>query len=891
MFMQGELPPRRGRVSKGLGKARSNPLLILASILVVIIAGVLIVRFSRADTPANFSNYKINKPTDSVSPISYNSIIVKFKPSVKVTLKDGKFFSPNYNMSAFNNAVFGVYKASSVNKSFNETEASSVEKSAAKNTGNLSPDLLGFYQINFNGSFDTVAISDYLRQYYVLDSVSPSPGRAVSFASSDYTNIQFYRLDKINNLKTGYIVPSTQQPILANSDYGMNTAATENLAGASGKNVTIFNIDTGFDIDHEDIKKFKVNNSYVSYIDTTKGEKEYTLPISDGSTQHGTATVSITSADKNSFGVTGLAPDAKLLYTRGNYINSQGVPVSGVARAIVAGASRLAAGDVINISMGGVAQYNGATINIPVGYMDNEKAAIKAATQKGIYVIISAGNSASNYDNAALYGNKYPTKPYNFDDPNDPGNYLIGAVTPGPWCTGFFTAEAGLGNGPAGSRIAFSTYGSRVSPSSWGSCVASAGSVIDILSETPGKFSLDASNNRVLIDANPHDNYTMFFNGTSAAAPLVSGLVASFSSTYKQKNGFAMSPKDLYTKLVATGKPQVTSGNSLAGNVGPVPNAEKLFRDAKLFPDQQVTPPPSPPPAPPAPPAPSPPKNPPADPPPPAPAPPAPAPDQQANVAPSEASPPEPIFSDEITDQQITGDIVDNGQTGTGNENGSTQPSSGVITTTSGINSATFTSLTPKEVILSWQTENITSAKVQYGEGESLNDSLDSAASKDHKVTFPVSKFTSGKTYSYKIVSTEPTGKVVESETQTFVYPGYTLSIEVKDSSKKPVVNAQISIGDNKAFTDKDGIAQLDNVPSGNQSVAVEYNKNKQIGQVEVKDVPENIQQYSMTFTKSNKTDWVSISLIAGLVVVIAVVAFLLIRKKSNPTNIPPAYS
>jgi hypothetical protein len=412
------------------------------------------------------------------------------------------------------------------------------------------------------------------------------------------------------------------------------------------------------------------------------------------------------------------------------------------------------------------------------------------------------------------------------------------------------------------------------------------------LSSTPGKFSKDASGNTVITDSNTHDNYTMFFNGTSSAAPLVSGVVASFSSAFKQKNGFTLSPKDLYAKLLATGKPQVTSGSSLAGNVGPVPNAEKLFRDAKLFPDQQVTPPPpSPPPPPPAP-SPAPPKNPPADPPPPTPAPPAPPPDQSDNIAPSEIMPSEPIFGDEITLDQITGDgtssVGPNDIQGTLD---STGQNSGTISSTSGINNAIFTSLTPKEVILSWQTENTTTAKVQYGEGDNLNDSLDSPSSKDHQVNFPVNKFVSGKSYNYKIVSTEPNGKVVESQKQSFTYPGYSLSIEVKDSSKKPVVNAQVSIGDNKAFTDQTGLAQLDNVPSGNQSVSVEYNKNKQIGQVEVKDIPDNVQQYSVTFTNTSKIDWLSISLIIGLVVIIGVVAFVLIRKKSNPTNIPPAYS
>ena len=813
----------------GYSKLKINPFLGLLIIAIIGITGVLLARYSQADTPIAISKIELKKPT-SARTIDFRAITVRFKAGSEVSISDGRFASTKVDMAAFNDAVFGIYKANNVSYLFpDKTETAKAKNAAEKVSGTTAPNLDQFFRISFAESYNTIEMSAYLRQYYFVETAYPAVFRYLPLASQDYTSLQFYGLDIISGINTG-LTTADGVSVIATNSYGMNLKAVEAIPAAGGKNVTIFNIDEGYIRNHEDISKLASSANYISYIDPTKGESNLPDPTIDKYQDHGTATVSITSADKNSLGITGIAPDAKLLFANGNYLNPAGTPVSGMARALLAGISRLEAGDVITISMGGDVTVNGTEYSIPLGFWPEEAAVIKTAVQKGIYVLVAAGNSNSDYQNSAIYGNQsFLTKTYG-TSPDDPGHYIIGASSPGPWCTNLFANSAPL---PAGSRADFSSYGVRVGPSSWGNCVMAAGSAGYDFSQTPTVLT---------------DNYSLFFNGTSAATPITAGLVASFSSAFFEKNKFNLTPAELYKKLIATGKPQVTSTGSLAGNIGPMSNALNLFKDAKLFPGQDVTPPPPPPPPPPTPP--------PTPPPPPAPTPP--PPDDAINSTPAEISPPAPIVEPPATDTSAT-------------------------EFSNAIEDIIFTNLTPTNTTLSWVTTTESTSKVVYGEGQDLSQTVESPTPNTiHTATLPTQKLTAGKKYNYKIIATDAAG-TVESSPETFTAPGYTVNIKVLDNSKKPVANANVTIGGTLAITNEKGIADFANIGAGDQPVTININGNKQNGTISVRRDENQIQEFSLTVKKGAAMDWVSIALIAGLVIAIIMVAIIIIRKRMRP--------
>ena len=810
----------------GYSKLKINPFLGLLIIAIIGITGVLFARYSQADTPVVISKIELKKPT-SARTIDFRAITVRFKAGSEVSISGGRFASTKVDLAAFNDAVFGIYKANNVSYLFpDKTETAKAKNAAEKASGTTAPNLDQFFRISFAESYNTIEMSAYLRQYYFVETAYPAVFRYLPLASQDYTSLQFYGLDIISGINTGLTAGGVS--VIATNSYGMNMKAVEAIPGAGGKNVTIFNIDEGYIRKHEDISRLDISKlaysaNYISYIDPTKGESNLPDPTIDKSEDHGTATVSITSADKNSLGITGIVPDAKLLFANGNYLNSAGTPVAGIARALLAGISRLEAGDVITISMGGVSTVNGTEYSIPLGFFPEEAAAIKTAVQKGIYVLVAAGNSNSDYQNSAIYGNQsFLTKPYG-TSPDDPGHYIIGASSPGPWCTNLFENSAPL---PAGSRADFSSYGVRVGPSSWGDCVMAAGSAAGFdFSQTPTVLT---------------DNYSLFFSGTSAATPITAGLVASFSSAFFEKNKFNLTPAELYKKLIATGKPQVTSAGSLAGNIGPMSNALNLFKDAKLFPGQDVTPPPVPP-TPPPPPAPTPPPA-----------------DDAISITPAEISPPAPIVEPPATDTSAT-------------------------EVSNAIEDIIFTNLTPTNITLSWVTTTESTSKVVYGEGQDLSQTVESPTpNTTHTATLPTQKLIAGKKYSYKIIATDATG-TVESSPKTFTAPGYTVNIKVLDSSKKPVANANVTIGGALAITNAKGNADFANIGAGDQPVTININGNKQDGTISVRREEKQIQEFSLTVKKAATMDWISISLIAGLVITIVLVAIIVIRKRMRP--------
>ncbi|MBL9149811.1 MAG: S8 family serine peptidase [Phycisphaerae bacterium] len=273
--------------------------------------------------------------------------------------------------------------------------------------------------------------------------------------------------------------------------------------------------------------------------------------------EHGTATLGITVARDNGFGVTGIAHEAQ-----GYFFPTLSVEEgSRLPNAILSAMEIFEPGDVLNFSIG----FPGAG---PIVTSEAVAALILSATDLGISCIMSAGNDS------------IPIEPAPFET----NAVIVGACFPG-------------GNGPLFGcafpgvyhycRLGFSNYTGdddeglgTVHLSGWGTSVMTTGYADFFKGENPPLVNpLEEDHLRT---------YTNQFNGTSAAAPVVAGLAAVLQGWAKQIYGTAITPAQLRGVLSGNGNgDQCWPLDPITLGPGPdMPDCnDDVFRRIGTFPD------------------------------------------------------------------------------------------------------------------------------------------------------------------------------------------------------------------------------------------------------------------------------------------------------------------
>lgn len=174
------------------------------------------------------------------------------------------------------------------------------------------------------------------------------------------------------------------------NDWGVNMVNAPEAwdKGYTGKGIIVAVVDTGVDYNHPDLDaNIWVNTKEIpnngidddgnGFIDDTKG---WDFVDNDNTPMdlygHGTHVSGTIAGEKNDFGVTGIAYDAKIMPVRVLDANGSGTS-SNVAAGIKYAADNGA--NVINLSLGG-------------GYSADIEDAVKYATAKGAVVVMAAGN-------------------------------------------------------------------------------------------------------------------------------------------------------------------------------------------------------------------------------------------------------------------------------------------------------------------------------------------------------------------------------------------------------------------------------------------------------------------------------------------------------------------
>lgn len=295
------------------------------------------------------------------------------------------------------------------------------------------------------------------------------------------------------------------------NDSGVDAKWAWDTPGGSGKNVSVVDIEYGWYTNHEDLTALR--NAVISRGNVTASWED-----------HGTAVAGELWADRDGKGVTGIVYDSDAKLSHASFDNDWQP-----ARAVETAIRNTTAGDVILLEQ----QIEGCGGGFaPVEVVPSVYDVIKAATGRGIHVVEAAGNGSQNLDSSCYGGAEFP------GGKGDSGAIIVGA-----------------GSSSTCSRtprkpMHYSSYGTRVDLQGWGECVYSTG-----FGDAEGR-----SNNT---------NYTKVFSGTSSAAPIVTGVVASVSSIAEER-GLTLTPAEMRTLLKETGLAQ--TGRK---NIGPLPNIRR----------------------------------------------------------------------------------------------------------------------------------------------------------------------------------------------------------------------------------------------------------------------------------------------------------------------------
>jgi hypothetical protein len=257
-----------------------------------------------------------------------------------------------------------------------------------------------------------------------------------------------------------------------------------------------------------------------------------------GDDSHGTAVIGEFSGDLNTFGITGICPDA----------NVSAIAFSmPTAQAIRMAADRLGPGDIILLEIhraGPRATGVGQQGYIAIEWWPDDFDAIRYAVSKGVVVVEAGGNGEQNLDDP-VYNTPQAGFPASWKNPFNPANPSSGAVL------------VGAGNPPVGThgrnsqpswgepytdraRCFFSNYGARVDVQGWG---------WEVTSTSYGDLQGGS-----LVNKNQY--YTDQFSGTSSASPIIVGTLGCIQGVLRANGRIPLSPARAIEVFRATGSPQ-----------------------------------------------------------------------------------------------------------------------------------------------------------------------------------------------------------------------------------------------------------------------------------------------------------------------------------------------
>lgn len=319
---------------------------------------------------------------------------------------------------------------------------------------------------------------------------------------------------------------TAQQHYLDPSPRGVDARHAWTVPGGQGAGVSVFDLEVGWDLQHEDLRRNLTGLVHGSNL----------------SEDHGTAVLGIIGADHNGFGVSGIAPRAHCAVAGVEFSTTDGKwnPEDSILHVLRSAPS----GSVVLIELQGA--WPGDSDFVPVELWQSTLDVISLATANGLVVVEAGGNG----------GNDLDRPPYEtFFDRNavDSGAILVGSGDPVDL-----------------SRLTHSNFGTRLDVHAWGTDVVSAG----------GKRQSGYDDLRT--DTSTSRCYTKSFGGTSSASAIVAGCAACIQGALLGAGKSPLSSKELRELLVRTGAAQGVGLHNATENIGVRPDLRAALLELNL---------------------------------------------------------------------------------------------------------------------------------------------------------------------------------------------------------------------------------------------------------------------------------------------------------------------
>ncbi|MBN8232132.1 S8 family serine peptidase [Corallococcus macrosporus] len=404
------------------------------------------------------------------------------------------------------------------------TDAESVlnerKRTGEERGGQQLADLNLYFEVPLLPGTSAGSVAQLVKELNAMDSIEvayaePRPVPAM---------VDFGLSDTVRSLLTAADLPpvtpmyESLQGYLNAAPSGIDARYAWTVPGGNGSGVRIVDVENGWRTTHEDMPNLFTQIGTL-YPDSA----------------HGTAVLGVIVGVANGYGVTGIAHGATagVASAWGQHSASS---IASAAAAVGRGGVVLIElqypGPVIRATCG----CNGSDCNfVPLEWLQSNYDAIATATANGVTVVEAAGNGGVSLDEAG-FGNAFNR------NVRDSGAILVGASTAN-------TREP----------MCWTNYGSRVDVHGWGQNVTTLGG--------DGRL-FDYG---FVYDEDQH--YTSTFSGTSSAAPIVTGAVASLQGISISSGRGFIEPRTMRRILAETGTPQAASSKA----IGPLPDLRQAI--------------------------------------------------------------------------------------------------------------------------------------------------------------------------------------------------------------------------------------------------------------------------------------------------------------------------